>query len=82
MHVLYQAACSVPDCKAGVVGKFLYKQHPVWCRHFKDDAELFQYLGVDKREAPAEGFEFSYKVNFGKSLLPQNVEFRPPTMCR
>ena len=52
------------------------------CRHFKDDQELFQYVGVDKRREPQEGFEFSYKVNFGASLQPQNVEFRPPALCR
>lgn len=51
-------------------------------RHFKDDQELFQYVGVDKRREPQEGFEFSYKVNFGASLQPQNVEFRPPALCR
>ena len=54
----------------------------MYCRHFKDDAELFQYVGVDKREAPQDGFEFSYKCNFGGALTPQNVEFRPPALCR
>lgn len=54
----------------------------MYCRHFKDDAELFQYVGVDKREAPHEGFEFSYRCSFGGALVPQNVEFRPPALCR
>ena len=52
------------------------------CRHFKDDAELFQYMGVDKRSEPQDGFEFSYKVNFGNALNAQKVEFRPPALCR
>jgi hypothetical protein len=52
------------------------------CRHFKDDAELFQYMGVDKRSKPQDGFEFSYKVNFGAALNAQKVEFRPPALCR
>ena len=51
-------------------------------RHFKDDAELFQYMGVDKRSEPQDGFEFSYKVNFGNALNAQKVEFRPPALCR
>lgn len=53
-------------------------------RHFKEDAELFQYIGVDKREEPQDGFEFNYKVNFNSAfgLSAQNVEFRPPSLCR
>lgn len=61
---------------------FRWEQDAVCCRHFKDDAELFQYVGVDKREAPHEGFEFSYRCSFGGALVPQNVEFRPPALCR
>ena len=56
----------------------------LWCRNFKEDAELFQAVGVDKRNKPHEGFEFHYKVNFnsGFGLSAQNVEFKPPCLCR
>jgi len=39
-------------------------------------------MGVDKRSEPQDGFEFSYKVNFGNALNAQKVEFRPPALCR
>ena len=74
-----------------VLGLQMYHQRHLRCsltlqtnfrRHFKDDAELFQYMGVDKRSEPQDGFEFSYKVNFGNALNPQKVEFRPPALCR
>ncbi|KAL3146814.1 hypothetical protein ABBQ38_014791 [Trebouxia sp. C0009 RCD-2024] len=53
-------------------------------RHFSPETELFQFLGWDPREnQPQKGFAMDYKVTFSpKGLSGQQLEFRPPALCR